>query len=106
MSQIILIPEERILPKIVVLHDEKIILDNDLAEMYGVETRTLKQAVRRNSDRFPEDFMFELTEEEVLQVVSQNVIPSKSQLDGAVPFAFMEEKMEALYDDKFKEIPH
>jgi hypothetical protein len=103
--------------------------------------------VRRNSDRFPEDFMFELTEEEVLQVISQNVMPSKSHLGGAVPFAFTEngvamlssvlkskkaiemnltiirtyvalrkmainykdimmklEKMEALYDDKFKEI--
>lgn len=50
--------------------------------------------------------MCELTEDEITQVVSQNVIPSKSHLGGAVPFAFLEEKMEALYDDKFKEIPH
>lgn len=71
---------------IVLLRDEKVILDVHLAEMYGVETRVLKQAVRRNIERFPEDFMFELTEEEIKSVVSQNVIPHKKYLGGAVPF--------------------
>jgi hypothetical protein len=58
--------------------------------MYQVETRSLKQAVRRNMERFPNDFMFELTHEEVEFVVSQSVIPSKQYLGGATPFAFTE----------------
>jgi hypothetical protein len=83
--------EEKIIQKIVLLRDEKIILDVHLAELYGVETRALKQAVRRNIDRFPaDDFMFELTDEEVDAVVSQNVIPHKKYLGGAKPFAFTE----------------
>ncbi|HTE23594.1 ORF6N domain-containing protein [Flavitalea sp.] len=82
--------KEIIFKKIVLLRDEKVILDIHLAEMYGVETRVLKQAVRRNIERFPEDFMFELTEEEIKSVVSQNVIPHKKYLGGAVPFAFTE----------------
>ncbi len=82
--------EEKIIRKIVLLRDEKIILDVHLADLYGVETRVLKQAVRRNLDRFPNDFMFELTEDEIETVVSQNVIPHKKYLGGAVPFAFTE----------------
>lgn len=65
-------------------------LDVHLAEIYGVETRALKQAVRRNMDLFPNDFMFVLTENEVGIVVSQNVIPSKQYLGGSNPFAFTE----------------
>ena len=66
----------------------KVILDVHLAEFYEVETRALKQAVRRNRDRFPTDFMYELTADEIEVVVSQNVIPSKRHLGGAVPYAF------------------
>ncbi len=84
------IVEEKIIRKIVVLRDEKIILDVHLAELYGVETRVLKQAVRRNLDRFPDDFMFKLTAKEIEIVVSQNVIPHKKYLGGATPFAFTE----------------
>jgi hypothetical protein len=83
--------EEKIIQKIVVLRDEKVILDIHLAELYQVETRALKQAVRRNMERFPaDDFMFELTDNEVDAVVSQNVIPHKKYLGGARPFAFTE----------------
>lgn len=85
-----LIPSERIIKKIIRLRDERVILDLHLAEMYGVETRALKQAVKRNIDRFPDDFMFELGINEIDQVVSQNVIPSKSYFGGAAPFAFTE----------------
>ena len=63
-------------------------LDFDLAALYGVETRALKQAVRRNRDRFPQDFMFMLTEEETGALVSQSVIPGRGKLGGAVPYAF------------------
>src|SRR5882757_459273 len=86
----IAIVEGKVIKKIVLLRDEKVILDVHLAELYGVETRVLKQAVRRNIDRFPKDFMFELTEKEIVAVVSQNVIPHKKYLGGARPFAFTE----------------
>jgi hypothetical protein len=87
----IVLVEEKIIQKIVLLRDEKVILDIHLAELYGVETRALKQAVRRNIERFPaDDFMFELTDNEVDIVVSQNVIPHKKYLGGAKPFAFTE----------------
>ncbi|MEM6264767.1 MAG: ORF6N domain-containing protein [Bacteroidota bacterium] len=85
-----ILPKEKVISKIIVLRKEKVMLDVHLAELYGVQTRVLKQAVRRNIERFPEDFMFELTPEEIEQVVSQNVIPSKSHLGGAVPFGFTE----------------
>lgn len=66
------------------------LLDVHLAEIYGVETRALKQAVRRDADLFPDDFMFILKEQEIEAVVSQNVIPSKQHLGGSAPFAFTE----------------
>lgn len=65
-------------------------LDVHLAELYAVETRTLKQAVKRNIHRFPPDFMFELTDDEIDIMVSQNVIPSRKHLGGARPYAFTE----------------
>ena len=58
------VPVASILSKIVYLREEKVLLDRDLAEMYGVETKQLKRAVRRNIERFPKDFMFELTSKE------------------------------------------
>jgi len=82
------IQEAVIANKIISLRNENVILDVHLAELYGVETRALKQAVRRNMDRFPEDFMFKLSVSEVNAVVSQNVIPSKKYLGGAIPYAF------------------
>lgn len=82
--------------KIHEIRDQRVMLDFDLAEMYDSETRILKQAVRRNIDRFPSDFMFELTEKEINQLVSQNVIPSKSHFGGAVPFAFTEQGVAML----------
>ena len=86
----VLLPEEAIINKIFVLREEKVMLDIHLSEIYGVETRALKQAVRRNRDLFPNDFMFVLSEKEVEIMVSQNVIPSKQSLGGAFPFAFTE----------------
>ena len=71
-----LIPEEVIERKIFLLRGQKVILDKDLAKLYGVETMVLNQAVKRNIDRFPEDFMFSLTKEEILRI-SQIVISLK-----------------------------
>jgi hypothetical protein len=58
-TQQIVIAEEAVISKIYFIRGEKVMLDRDLAELYGVETKTLKQAVRRNINRFPPDFMFE-----------------------------------------------
>jgi len=74
----------------------QVMLDRDLAKLYEVENRVLKQAIKRNIDKFPDDFMIKLTEEEILQMVSQNVIPSKSHLGGSVPFAFTEQGVSML----------
>lgn len=81
---------ERIVSRIVLLRGERVMLDLHLAELYAVETRVLKQAVRRNRVRFPEDFLFELTKDEAALMVSQGVIPSLRSLGGATPFAFTE----------------
>ncbi len=89
-ENVLIIPKEKIINKILVLREEKVILDVHLAEIYGVENRALKQAVRRNLDLFPDDFMFVLTDNEIEIVVSQNVIPSKQYLGGSNPFAFTE----------------
>ncbi len=82
--------------KIHEIRGHKVMLDFDLALMYTVENRILKQAVRRNINRFPEDFMFVLSENEINQLVSQFVIPSKSFLGGAQPFAFTEQGIAML----------
>ena len=65
--------------KIYEIRGQRVILDRDLAALYGVETRVLNQAVRRNMDRFPEDFMFQLTLEEWQTMSSQIVITSASK---------------------------
>jgi len=90
MNKDVIIPEERILTKIFLIRGEKVILDVHLAELYGVETRALKQAVKRNSGRFPPDFMYVLTELEIEAVVSQNVIPHKKFFGGSAPYTFTE----------------
>ena len=59
-----IIAVEKIVNKIYIIRDQKVMLDRDLADLYGVETRSLKQAVKRNIERFPDDFMFELIQEE------------------------------------------
>lgn len=67
----VLVAEQKILNKIYVFRGEKVMLDNDLAEMYGVETKQLKRQVRRNKSRFPKDFMFELSTKEFENLRSQ-----------------------------------
>jgi len=74
-----LLPNERIVSKIILIRDEKVMLDVHLAELYSIETRVLKQEVRRNIERFTQDFMFELTDNEVDTMISQNVIPSRKR---------------------------
>ena len=83
--------DKEIAKSIIQLRGEQVILDFNLAHLYEVETRVLKQQVRRNLDHFPEDFMFQLNEEEIDIILSQNVIPNKGFLGGAKPLAFTEQ---------------
>jgi hypothetical protein len=83
-------PAERIEGAIYLIRDQKVMLDRDLASLYGVETKVLKQAVRRNLKRFPEDFMFVLSEAEFADWRSQ-FVTSKADRKGLrhAPMAFM-----------------
>lgn len=83
--------------RILVLREQRAMLDSDLAELYGVETRVLVQAVKRNLDRFPEDFMFQLDNQDVATLRSQSVI-SKSGRGGrrTAPYAFTEQGVAML----------
>ena len=92
-----LIPRETIERKILFFRGKKVILDRDLAVLYGVQTKVLKQAVRRNAKRFPDDFMFELTAEEFDNWRSQ-FVTSKSDKIGLryKPMAFIEQGVAML----------
>ena len=73
-----------------------VMLDRELAVLYGVNTRPLRQQVKRNPDRFPKDFMFRLSKAETALLVSQNVIPSARSLGGSLPLAFTEQGVAML----------
>jgi hypothetical protein len=89
---------EQIKSSILEIRGKKVMLDMDLAIIYEVETRVLKQAVRRNIDRFPDDFMFELTKEEWDSLRSQIVMfkTGKGNFPKYVPFAFTEQGVSML----------
>ncbi len=91
-----IVPIEVIERKIYLIHGQKVMLSMHLAELYGVETRALNQAVKRNIHRFPEDFMFQINESEAEQLVSQNVIPHKKYFGGSLPYAFTEQGVAML----------
>ncbi len=84
------IPNERIESRILELRGRKVMLDRDLAELYGVETRALNQAVTRNAERFPEDFMFMITAEEAKASRSHFVILKRGENIKYLPRAFTE----------------
>nr|QNO49280.1 hypothetical protein ANJBEOKM_00020 [Methanosarcinales archaeon ANME-2c ERB4] len=86
-----LIKNEEIQNRIYTIRDVQVMLDKDLAVFYGVKPIRLREQVKRNIKRFPSDFMFQLTEEEVDLMVSQNAIPSKQHLGGSLPFVFTEQ---------------
>lgn len=88
----LLVVSESIETKILVIRGQKAMLDADLAELYGVEIRALNQAVKRNAERFPEDFMFQLTADEHDSLRSQSVTlkSGRGQHRKYLPFAFTE----------------
>ena len=91
-----IVPSERIERSILLIRGEKVMLDSDLAELYGVETKVLVQAVKRNTERFPADFMFQLTKKEFNDLRSQSVTSSQWGGRRYPPFAFTEQGVAML----------
>jgi hypothetical protein len=91
-----IIPVERIHKSILLIRRHKVIPDRDLAVLYGVETKVLNQAVKRNISRFPTDFMFQLTKEEKEQVVTNCDHLSLLKFSPALPYAFTEQGIAML----------
>jgi hypothetical protein len=89
MSGNLIIPEKTITDKIYIIRNQKVMLDRDLAALYGVETRVLNQAVKRNIGRFPEDFMFVVSKVEFDNLISQ-IVTSSWGGTRKIPFAFTE----------------
>ena len=86
-----MVPEEIIISKIYFIREQKVMLDMDIAELYDVETKRLKRAVRRNIERFPLDFMFELTAKELAKWRSQFGTSNREKMGLRIPpFAFTE----------------
>jgi hypothetical protein len=98
MPEASLVPMERIERAILMLRGHKVMLDSDLAALYGVETKALNQAVSRNIERFPEDFMFQLTEAEAILLRSQTVTlkTGRGQHRKYLPYAFTEQGVAML----------
>lgn len=96
-AELLHIADEIVMNKIYVIRNQKVMLDRDLAELYGVETKQLKRQVNRNITRFPEDFMFELTKEELMNWRSQ-FGTSNSENMGLrhLPYAFTEQGVAML----------
>ncbi len=90
MSKELSIPDEIITNKIYLVRGQKVMLDRDLAELYGVETKRLKEQVRRNIERFPKTFMFELTSKEYFSLRSQFATLERGRYSRYPPFAFSE----------------
>ena len=91
MSKKITIPDEVIINKIYIIRGQKVMLDRDLAELYDVQTRRLKEQVRRNISRFPEEFMFELTKEELEEWRTEYASTNRDVMGiRIVPFVFTE----------------
>lgn len=92
------VPDEIVMNKIYIVRNQKIMLDNDLAELYGVATKVLNQAVKRNIARFPDDFMFELTRNEYNSLRSQIVTleSGKGRYSKYNPYVFTEQGVAML----------
>jgi hypothetical protein len=90
------LPDEKIFRKIYLVRGERVMLDEDLSELYGVEVKRLKEAVRRNRNRFPQDFLIELTWDEYRSLRSQIASLKRGQHSKFLPFAFTEQGVAML----------
>ena len=97
MTNEITLPDERIIEQIYYIRGQKVMVDRDLAALYGVETRVLKQAVKRNINRFPPDFMFEMNKTE-FEIWRSQFVMSKEDQKGLrhAPFCFTEQGVSML----------
>ena len=91
-----MVPMERITNSILLIRGQKVMLSTHLAELYGVPTKVLNQAVKRNIERFPEDFMFQLSDDEFSNLKSQFVTSSWGGMRRAAPYAFTEQGVAML----------
>ena len=89
-SKALIIPDELVMNKIYLIRGQKVMLDKDLAVLYDIKAIRLREQVKRNINRFPENFMFQLSEKETELMVSQNAIPSRKHLGGSLPYVFTE----------------
>ncbi|MDY0120779.1 MAG: ORF6N domain-containing protein [Sulfurimonas sp.] len=96
MKELETIDKQNLQDKIHTIRGFQVMLDRDLAALYGVKPIRLREQVKRNKDRFPVDFMFQLSESEVELMVSQNAIPSKQHLGGSLPLVFTEQGVATL----------
>lgn len=90
MNELVL-NEDNIKSRIYTLRNMQVMLDKDLGDLYGVKAIRLREQVKRNIDRFSDDFMFQLNDDEVEFMVSQNAIPSRKHLGGSLPYVFTEQ---------------
>ncbi len=104
-TALVIFPAERIEKAILSLRGQRVMLDRDLAELYGVKAIALRQQVKRNRGRFPDDFMFQVTADEAEAMVSQNVMPSLRSLGGSLPYAFTQEGV-AMLSRKVYDLPY
>ena len=91
-----IVPLSVIERRIFLIRRQKVMLDRHLADLYEVPPIALRQAVKRNQSRFPDDFAFQLTADEAEGLVSQNVIPSRRSFGGSLPYAFTEQGVAML----------
>jgi len=89
-KQRLILTDDVVMSKIFMIRGMKVMLDKDLAELYGVTPRRLREQAKRNIQRFPINFMFQLRAKETEIMVSQNATPSKQKLGGSLPYAFTE----------------
>ena len=91
-----IIPDKKIEQRILMIRGQKVMLSTELAELYGVEPKVLLEAVKRNRERFPEDFMFQLTNQELANLKPQIVTSSGDDLQPPTPYAFTEQGVAML----------
>ncbi len=96
MDKLQAIDTQNLRGKIHTIRGFQVMIDRDLAELYEVKTIRLREQVKRNIDRFPDDFMFRLSDDEVDFMVSQNAIPSRKHLGGSLPYVFTEQGVSSL----------
>jgi len=89
-KSLVKIPDEKIINKILVMRDKKVMIDRDLAEFYGVTTKRLNEQVKRNLKRFPDDFMFQVTQEEKEQMILQFNHLKSLKFSSVLPYVFTE----------------